>query len=167
MIRASVSKVPTTLALLRKLGPEYRFVTTFTSRGAVSGGTLRGDLLVESNGDPAFVDENALLVNGPLARVGYHPGSGDLRLRGRLTFDWQSDETEHGCVARSQGRFHRPQLAAVRAFELENPTGPTPAALLPTGIKFLTAANVRPRLLPHDRCSYIAPNAPAIGEVVE
>src|SRR6266851_4091037 len=26
---ASVSKVPTTLALLRKLGPEYRFVTTF------------------------------------------------------------------------------------------------------------------------------------------
>jgi D-alanyl-D-alanine carboxypeptidase/D-alanyl-D-alanine-endopeptidase (penicillin-binding protein 4) len=31
-------------------------------------------------------------------------------------------------------------LAAVRAFELENPTGPAPAALLPQGIRFLAAA---------------------------
>ena len=34
---ASVSKVPTTLALLRKLGPEYRFVTTFSASGPVRG----------------------------------------------------------------------------------------------------------------------------------
>src|SRR6201999_582629 len=50
---ASVSKVPTTLALLRKLGPEYRFVTTFATSGRVSDGTLHGDLLVEGGGDPA------------------------------------------------------------------------------------------------------------------
>jgi D-alanyl-D-alanine carboxypeptidase len=29
---ASVSKVPTTLALLRKLGPDHRFITTLTVR---------------------------------------------------------------------------------------------------------------------------------------
>ena len=33
---ASVSKVPTTLALLRKLGPEYRFITTFATGGHVA-----------------------------------------------------------------------------------------------------------------------------------
>ena len=43
---ASVSKVPTTLALLRKLGPEHRFVTTFASGGRIVGGTLYGDLSV-------------------------------------------------------------------------------------------------------------------------
>ena len=59
---ASVSKVPTTLALLRKFGPDHRFVTTFAARGAVHDGTLDGDLLVVTEGDPYFVDENALLV---------------------------------------------------------------------------------------------------------
>ena len=39
---ASVSKVPTTLALLRKLGPDYRFVTTFAASGPVHDGTIRG-----------------------------------------------------------------------------------------------------------------------------
>src|ERR1700742_3646545 len=32
---ASVSKVPTALALLRKLGPEHRFVTTFAGSGQI------------------------------------------------------------------------------------------------------------------------------------
>ncbi|HWM66532.1 MAG TPA: D-alanyl-D-alanine carboxypeptidase [Steroidobacteraceae bacterium] len=141
---ASVSKVPTTLALLRKLGPEYRFVTTFTSRGAVSGGTLHGDLLVESNGDPAFVDENALLVTDRLRELGITQVAGDLRLRGRLTFDWQSDEDGARLRRALAGTISPAALAAVRAFELENPTGPAPAALLPTGIEFLTAPNVSP-----------------------
>jgi D-alanyl-D-alanine carboxypeptidase/D-alanyl-D-alanine-endopeptidase (penicillin-binding protein 4) len=141
---ASVSKVPTTLALLRKLGPEYRFVTTFTSRGAVSGGTLHGDLLVESNGDPAFVDENALLVTDRLRELGITQVAGELRLRGRLTFDWQSDEDGARLRRALAGTISPAALAAVRAFELENPTGPAPAALLPTGIKFLTAPDVSP-----------------------
>ena len=49
---ASISKVPTTLALLRKLGPDYRFVTTFAAAGPVRGGMLDGDLVVDSGGDP-------------------------------------------------------------------------------------------------------------------
>ena len=93
---ASVSKVPTTLALLRKLGPDYRFITTFSAQGAVSEGTLHGNLLVESNGDPAFVDENALLVADRLREAGVTQVTGDLRLQGYMTFDWLSDEDEIG-----------------------------------------------------------------------
>jgi D-alanyl-D-alanine carboxypeptidase/D-alanyl-D-alanine-endopeptidase (penicillin-binding protein 4) len=141
---ASVSKVPTTLALLRKLGPDYRFVTTFATRAPVSGGTLHGDLLVEAAGDPAFVDENALLVTDRLRQLGITQVAGDLRLRGRLTFDWQSDEDGARLRRALAGTISPAALAAVRAFELETPTGPAPAALLPSGIKFLTAANVSP-----------------------
>lgn len=138
---ASVSKVPTTLALLRKLGPEYRFVTTFATRGRVSAGTLHGDLLVEGGGDPAFVDENALLVVDRLRELGITEVAGDLRLRGRLTFDWQSDEDGARLRRALAGTISPGALAAVRAFELENPTGPAPAALLPAGIRFLSAAD--------------------------
>ncbi|HEX2486197.1 MAG TPA: D-alanyl-D-alanine carboxypeptidase, partial [Myxococcota bacterium] len=56
---ASVSKVPTTLALLRALGPDHRFETRFSAAGPIADGVLQGNLLVEASGDPFFVDENA------------------------------------------------------------------------------------------------------------
>ena len=88
---ASVSKVPTTLALLRKFGPEHRFVTSFEASGRLHDGTLDGDLVVASDGDPYFVDENALLVVERLNALGVQRVTGTLRARGSLTFDWQSD----------------------------------------------------------------------------
>jgi D-alanyl-D-alanine carboxypeptidase/D-alanyl-D-alanine-endopeptidase (penicillin-binding protein 4) len=148
---ASVSKVPTTLALLRKLGPEYRFVTTFSAQGSISEGTLHGNLLVESNGDPAFVDENALLVADRLRAAGVTQVTGDLQLRGSLTFDWLPDEDGSRLRRALAGSISPAALAAVRAFELENPTGPAPDRLLPTGIRFGGAASgaapVRPLLI--------------------
>jgi serine-type D-Ala-D-Ala carboxypeptidase/endopeptidase (penicillin-binding protein 4) len=141
---ASVSKVPTTLALLRKLGPDYRFVTTFSAQGAVSAGTLHGNLLVESHGDPAFVDENALLVADRLREAGVTQVTGDLLLQGSMTFDWLTDEDGSRLRRALAGSVAPGALAAVRAFELENPSGPTPDRLLPMGIRFLGAADATP-----------------------
>jgi len=86
---ASVSKVPTTLALLRKLGPDHRFATTFAG-GVVEDGALAGDLVVESPGDPYFVDENALLVAAALREQGVTRVAGDLVARGPLLFNWET-----------------------------------------------------------------------------
>ena len=90
---ASVSKIPTTLALLRRLGPNYRFVTTIAATGPLHDGTVQGDLLFEGGGDPYFVDENALLVVARLRALGVLRVAGTLRLTGTLMFDWQSDAT--------------------------------------------------------------------------
>ncbi len=89
---ASVSKVPTTLALLHRLGPEYRFVTTFAAGGAVRNGTIYGDLIADGGGDPYFVDENALLVAQRLNESGVRRVAGALRVRGALLFNWQADD---------------------------------------------------------------------------
>jgi D-alanyl-D-alanine carboxypeptidase/D-alanyl-D-alanine-endopeptidase (penicillin-binding protein 4) len=135
---ASVSKVPTTLALLRKLGPEYRFVTTFATNGRIVDGALLGDLLVEGGGDPSLVDEDALLVADHLLGLGIKRVVGDLRLRGTLTFDWQGDE-DGGRLRRAlAGSISPGALATVRAWELENPDGsaPSPGGLQPQGIRF-------------------------------
>src|ERR1700744_6370668 len=88
---ASVSKVPTTLALLRKLGPEHRFVTTFSSSGRILDGTLYGDLSVASDGDPSLVDEDALLVAERLKQFGIQRVAGTVHAGGPLIFDWQPD----------------------------------------------------------------------------
>ena len=160
---ASVSKVPTTLALLRKLGPDYRFATTFSARGVISEGTLHGDLLVESNGDPAFVDENALLVADRLRELGITQVTGQLRLRGNLTFDWLSDEDGQRLQRALAGSVSPAALAAVRAFELESPTGPAPEKLLPTGIRFLGSADPAPasNLTPTSSPAPASSSAPA------
>jgi D-alanyl-D-alanine carboxypeptidase/D-alanyl-D-alanine-endopeptidase (penicillin-binding protein 4) len=141
---ASVSKVPTTLALLRKLGPEHRFVTTFATSGQVVDGALRGDLLVEGGGDPSLVDEDALLVADRLLELGIKQVAGNLRLRGALTFDWQSDEDGSHLRRALSGSISPGALATVRAWQLENPgaSAPRPASLQPQGIRFESAATL-------------------------
>jgi len=88
---ASVSKVPSTLALLAKLGPDYRFETHFAWSGPIVDGALQGDLTVRSDGDVTLVDEDALLVAARLNALGIRRIAGTLRPSGSLTFDWQPD----------------------------------------------------------------------------
>ena len=126
---ASVSKVPTTLALLRKLGPEHRFVTTFTAKGRVIDGTLYGDLIVASDGDPSLVDEDALLVAERLRQSGINRVSGSLRVTGPLTFDWKTDSDGASLRRALSGQTPAAALAAVRALDLLNSTASTAGSL--------------------------------------
>lgn len=86
---ASVSKVPTTLALLRALGPEHRFETRFAAGGVLRDGRLEGSLRVAASGDPFFVDENALLVALALREAGVREVAGGLAVDGPLLFNWE------------------------------------------------------------------------------
>ncbi|MGH2859198.1 MAG: D-alanyl-D-alanine carboxypeptidase/D-alanyl-D-alanine-endopeptidase [Solirubrobacteraceae bacterium] len=53
---ASVEKLWTTVALLRRLGPDTRFHTTVLGTGSVRGGVLHGNLYLRGGGDPTFGD---------------------------------------------------------------------------------------------------------------
>jgi len=88
---ASVSKIPTTLALLRVLVPDYRFETHFLAGGPIRSGAIEGPLVVRASGDPYFVDENALLALGALRDLGIREVSGDLVVEGGLLFNWKAD----------------------------------------------------------------------------
>ena len=124
---ASVSKVPTTLALLRKLGPEYRFVTTFAATGPVRDGTLNGDLLVDSGGDPYFVDENALLVALRLNEAGVQRVRGALRARGALIFDWRNDADAARLQQALSGRVSPQAWTTVQTLAPASPPAAPPA----------------------------------------
>jgi D-alanyl-D-alanine carboxypeptidase/D-alanyl-D-alanine-endopeptidase (penicillin-binding protein 4) len=89
---ASVTKIATTLALLRRLGPAHRFTTRVVAAGPVRDGTVAGDLVIEGGGDPLFVTENALLVLSELEARGVRTVAGALRVRGPFLFNWQPDD---------------------------------------------------------------------------
>jgi D-alanyl-D-alanine carboxypeptidase/D-alanyl-D-alanine-endopeptidase (penicillin-binding protein 4) len=141
---ASVSKVPTTLALLRKLGPDHRFATTFTGSGYILNGTLYGDLSVESEGDPSLVDEDALLVAERLKQSGIQQIAGNLLTHGPLTFDWRGDDDGTSLRRALAGLTPPAAWAAVR--ELEDAGAPVADPAIPAtpgprqpGIRFVTA----------------------------
>ncbi len=51
---ASNNKLLTSSAALARLGPDYRYETPVLTDGAVSGGTLTGNLIIVGSGDPTF-----------------------------------------------------------------------------------------------------------------
>ena len=59
---ASVTKVATTLAFLSRLRPDQRFRTKILASGPMAGESLQGDLIVQAEGDPYFLFENAFLI---------------------------------------------------------------------------------------------------------
>jgi serine-type D-Ala-D-Ala carboxypeptidase/endopeptidase (penicillin-binding protein 4) len=138
---ASVSKVPTTLALLRKLGPDHRFTTSFLAAGRVHDDTLEGDLLVAGDGDPYFVDENALLVTQRLNELGLRHVTGSLRSQGPLTFDWQPDDGAMHLRQAMSGQAPPSAWDAVRTFAGSDVA---PPALRFDGTPAVAAATAEP-----------------------
>lgn len=124
---ASVSKIPTTLALLRSLGPRHRFTTRFLAAGPLRDGSVAGDLVVEADGDPFFVDEDALLVAQALAARGVQEVAGGLDLRGRLIFDWRSDAVTGRLQRALSGGAPDAAWAAVRAAQGDDARAEAPA----------------------------------------
>lgn len=80
-IPASVAKLPTVAAALALLGPEHRFTTRLLATGPLTGGVLRGDLILQGGGDPALATEGLLQLLGGLAAAGLR------RVEGRFLYD--------------------------------------------------------------------------------
>jgi D-alanyl-D-alanine carboxypeptidase/D-alanyl-D-alanine-endopeptidase (penicillin-binding protein 4) len=69
IIPASNQKILTGAVALRHLGPEFRYVTTYSSTGTIDYGVLRGDLVVTGSGDPTVSDRMAGDAMVPLRAV--------------------------------------------------------------------------------------------------
>ena len=55
-IPASNQKLVSSSVMLERLGPDFRFRTTFAAHGSIANGTLTGDLAVFGRGDPTMSD---------------------------------------------------------------------------------------------------------------
>ncbi len=75
-IPASVAKVPTAVAALSLLGPDWRFTTQVLTTGPVRGGILVGDLILKGGGDPTLDSTGLAALAQDLVRQGIRVVSG-------------------------------------------------------------------------------------------
>jgi D-alanyl-D-alanine carboxypeptidase/D-alanyl-D-alanine-endopeptidase (penicillin-binding protein 4) len=75
---ASTMKLITTHASLALLGPDYRWVTSVYTTGAVEGDTMIGNLIIKGGGDPKLVIEDMTELIAKLRAAGLREIRGDL-----------------------------------------------------------------------------------------
>jgi D-alanyl-D-alanine carboxypeptidase/D-alanyl-D-alanine-endopeptidase (penicillin-binding protein 4) len=109
---ASVMKLVTTYAALDLLGPAYTWSTPVYVDGQVQGGSLKGNVYIQGQGDPKLVMERLWLLLRRLQGQGIHVILGDIVLD-RTAFD----VPEHD-AARFDGEPLRPYNAAPDALLL-------------------------------------------------
>lgn len=82
---ASVMKVAVTLAALDRLGPDHQFETAFFVDGAIEGGTLVGDLILSSDGDPRMGTAELTQMAREVIRAGIRRVDGAFIVSGPFT----------------------------------------------------------------------------------
>ncbi|MGO9312256.1 MAG: D-alanyl-D-alanine carboxypeptidase/D-alanyl-D-alanine-endopeptidase [Syntrophobacteraceae bacterium] len=80
-VPASLMKLLTSYAALKKLGPSFRFTTKVLAVEAPVEGVISGDIWIKGSGDSFFVSENALLLAQEMRE------SGIRQIRGSIFVD--------------------------------------------------------------------------------
>jgi D-alanyl-D-alanine carboxypeptidase/D-alanyl-D-alanine-endopeptidase (penicillin-binding protein 4) len=82
---ASVIKVATTLAALERFGSEHRFETAFYVDGVIEDGTLTGDLILASDGDPVMATADLTRLARDVINAGIRKVDGLIVISGPFT----------------------------------------------------------------------------------
>ena len=93
---ASLTKVATTLVALQTLGIDHQYITTIYITGEVKKGVLTGDLIVQGEGDPLFIWEEAIALGNTLNQLGIKRITGDLLINGKFFMNYGSSSLESG-----------------------------------------------------------------------
>ena len=89
---ASLTKVATTIASLKTWELDHRFLTQFYTTGDINPeGVLQGDLIIETQGDPLFVWEEAIAVGNKLTELGIREIEGNLLIVGQWQMNYKTD----------------------------------------------------------------------------
>ncbi|NRA45352.1 MAG: D-alanyl-D-alanine carboxypeptidase/D-alanyl-D-alanine-endopeptidase [Oligoflexales bacterium] len=81
---ASVTKLVTSAALLHYFGPTFRFKTKIGHSGSFTNGILKGNLIIEGDGDPSFVSETLWGVVADLKHMGLKEVSGNILINNSI-----------------------------------------------------------------------------------
>ncbi len=93
---ASLTKIASSLAALETWGPQYQFETIVYATGPVQNGVLQGNLVVQGNGDPMFVWEEAIALGNALNQAGIQQVAGDLIITGNFFMNFEFDPAQSG-----------------------------------------------------------------------
>ncbi|MGB3757984.1 MAG: D-alanyl-D-alanine carboxypeptidase [Rivularia sp. (in: cyanobacteria)] len=93
---ASLTKIATSLAALKKWGHDHKFETLISATGPIKNGVLEGNLVVNASGDPLFVWEEAITIGNMLNKMGIKRVNGNLIVVGEFAMNFQRNPTLAG-----------------------------------------------------------------------
>lgn len=93
---ASLTKVATTLAVLGKWDAKHQFTTDIYLRGEIINGVVTGDLIIEGNGDPLFVWEEAIALGNALEDLGVREVRGNLLVTDKFYMNYEERSLKSG-----------------------------------------------------------------------
>ena len=127
---ASLTKIATTLAALKTWGPDHQFETLVSATGPVRNGVLQGDLVVQGNGDPFFVWEEAIALGHSLNRLGIRHVAGNLVITGNFAMNFQPNPLLAGQLLKQglNSQLWPPEAAA--QFSVRPPGMPLPQVVI-------------------------------------
>lgn len=181
LLPASNMKIVTAAVALTRLGPDYRFRTTFVAGGPIRRDTLHGDLVVIGHGDPTVSDHMAGDPLEPLRQVADSLAARGIRhITGRiesggnafpgspLGFGWSWDDLVEGYGAGVGGLFFNEGRALVFVRGGARPGAPVHVLIKPLAnypavhVRAVTAAPSRSGMAPALSTTY----DPASGDVI-
>ncbi len=110
LMPASNTKLPTSVAAMALLGPDYRYRTDALSTGSRHGPVLRGDLYLRGTGDPTTLAEDYDELAAQVAE------SGIKRITGRLIADDTRFDTQRlgrSWAADDESSYYSAQISAL------------------------------------------------------
>ncbi len=143
---ASLTKVATSLAALQTFGADYRFETIVGTTGTIENGVLNGDLIVQGNGDPFFVWEEAIAVGNALNQLGVKQISGDVIVSGQFYMNFEGDLAKSGALFKQALNAKTWSSEAIDQYQTLPPGTPKPTIVVTGSIKQLS--NLPPTFKP-------------------
>ena len=93
---ASLTKIATTLAALSKWNAKHQFPTNIYITGKIENGVVTGDLIIQGNGDPLFVWEEAIALGNELNRLGIKKIQGNILVTDKFYMNYESQSLVAG-----------------------------------------------------------------------
>ena len=144
---ASLTKIATTLAVLEKLGMDYRFVTRVAHTGSIEDGILQGDLIVRGNRDPLFVWEEAIAIANALNKLGIEQIAGDLLVDREFYMNYETEPQISGKLLEQALQPHLWSAEVKRQFALLPSQTPRPQLKIKGKVKVVAEQTVNSQLL--------------------
>ncbi|NET02363.1 MAG: D-alanyl-D-alanine carboxypeptidase [Sphaerospermopsis sp. SIO1G2] len=144
---ASLTKVATSLAAFKILGPDHQFETLISATGPIVNGVVNGDLVINAGGDPMFVGEEAIAVGNALNKIGIKQVKGNLVITGNFAMNFYTNPTVAGPLLK-QALNHKSWNRSVVYQHSRMPKGtPKPEVVINGTVEITARPNPRQTLL--------------------
>jgi serine-type D-Ala-D-Ala carboxypeptidase/endopeptidase (penicillin-binding protein 4) len=148
---ASLTKIATSLASFKTLGPDHQFETLIGATGPVVNGVLQGDLIITAGGDPMFVWEEAIALGNTLNQMGIKQIQGNLVINGNFMMNYQPNPVVAGQSLKEALNYATWTRPATFTYSLMPKGTPKPQVIIAGQVKVVNQTTPQQTLLVRHR----------------